>query len=79
MVILIGKKMDLSNKVVTIAYMSVNSFPAETTVKINITQEVAPGIFKQLDTYDLVIEKSYMATDDPQLLADINQKLTSLP
>jgi len=59
--------------------MSVNSFPAETTVKVNITQEVMPGIFKQLDTYDLIIEKSYMATDDPQLLADINEKLSALP
>jgi hypothetical protein len=71
--------MDLSNKVITISYMSVNSFPAETTVKVNITQEVMPGIFKQLDTYDLIIEKSYMATDDPQLLADINEKLSALP
>lgn len=71
--------MDLTNKTVTIAYMSVNSFPPETTVKINISQEIAPGIFKQLDTYDLKIEKIYMATDDPALLADINEKLASLP
>lgn len=71
--------MDLTNKVVTIAYMSVNSLPAETTVKVNISQEVAPGVFKQLDTYDLKIEKIYMATDDPALLADINEKLAALP
>jgi hypothetical protein len=71
--------MDLTNKIITIAYMSVNSFPPETTVKVNISQQIAEGVFKQLDSYDLKIEKIYMATDDPQLLADINEKLAALP
>lgn len=70
--------MDLSNKIITIVYMSVNSFPAETTVKVNISQQIAEGIFKQLDSYDLKLPKIYMATDDPQLLADINEKLILL-
>jgi len=59
--------------------MSVNSYPPETTVKVNISQEIAEGIFKQLDTYDLKIDKIYMSTDDPALLADINEKLSSIP
>jgi hypothetical protein len=71
--------MDLTNKIVTVAYMSVNSFPAETTVKVNISQQIAEGVFKQVDSYDLKIEKVYMAADDPALLADINEKLVALP
>ena len=71
--------MDLTNKIVTIAFMSVTSYPAETTVKVNISQQIAEGVFKQLDTYDLRFEKVYMSTDDPQLLADINEKLALLP
>ena len=73
------KKMDLTNKIITIAFMSVTSYPAETTVKVNISQRIAEGVFKQLDTYDLRFEKVYMSTDDPQLLADINEKLVLLP
>ncbi len=71
--------MDLSNKIVTIAFMSVNSVPNETVVKINITQEVAEGVFKQLDTYDLKFDKIYQSTSDPALLSAINEKLTTLP
>jgi hypothetical protein len=33
--------MDLTNKIVTIAFMSVNSVPNETVVRVNITQEIA--------------------------------------
>lgn len=67
------------NKIITVVYMSVNSFPAETTVKVSVSEQVAEGVFRQLDSYDLKFEKIYMATDDPQLLADINEKLAALP
>lgn len=71
--------MDLTNKIITIAFMSTTSYPAETTVKVDISQQVAEGVFKQVAIYDLKFEKIYMATDDPQLLADINEKLALLP
>ena len=59
--------------------MSVNSYPTETTVKVNITQEIADGVFKQLDTYDLKFDKIYQSTSDSALLSAINEKLTALP
>ncbi len=71
--------MDLSNKIVTIAYMSVNSLPNETIVRVNITQEIAEGVFKTLDTYELKFDKIYQTPNDPALLSAINEKLTALP
>ena len=59
--------------------MSSNSVPNETIVKIAITQEVADGVFKQLDTYDLKFDKIYQSTNDPALLSAINEKLATLP
>jgi hypothetical protein len=71
--------MDLSNKIVTVVYMSTNSMPSETTVRVNITQEVAEGVFKQLDTYELKFDTLYQSPSDPQMLAAVNEKLAALP
>jgi hypothetical protein len=71
--------MDLSNKIVTVVYMSTSSVPNETTVRINITQEVAEGVFKQLDTYELKFDRIYQSPSDPALLSSVNEKLTALP
>jgi hypothetical protein len=71
--------MDLSNKIVTIVYMSTNSLPHETTVRVSITQEIAEGVFKQLDTYELKFDRIYQSPSDPALLSSVNEKLTALP
>lgn len=71
--------MDLNNKTITIAYMSVNSIPNETVVRVNITQEVAEGVFKTLDTYELRFDKIYQTPSDPELLSAVNEKLIALP
>ena len=71
--------MDLTNKTITVSFMSVNSFPAETTVKVVISQEIVEGVFKTLDTYDLKFPQIFSSPDDAALLAAINEKLTSLP
>lgn len=70
--------MDLSNKIVTIVFMSVNSYPEETTVKVSLSQEIAPGVFKTLDTYDLKYDRIFQGTEDPALLAAINDTLSGL-
>lgn len=71
--------MDLTNKVVTIAFMSVSGYPAETNVKVVVSQEVATEVFKTIDTYDIKFEQVYQGPDDPALLAAINDKLLALP
>lgn len=71
--------MDLSNKIVTVAYMSVDSYPNQTTVRVNITQQVAEGIFKQLDSYELTFDKLYQSPSDPALISAIYEKLATLP
>ena len=71
--------MDLTNKIVNINALSMSTYPPVTVVKVNLTQEIALGVFKQLDSYDLKFDQAYQATDDPALLAAINEKLASLP
>jgi hypothetical protein len=71
--------MDLTNKIVTISFMSVNGYPAETNTKVAVTEEVAQGVFKTLDTYDIKFEQIYQGPEDPALLAAINEKLLALP
>lgn len=71
--------MDLTNKTITITYMSVTTFPEETTVKVVVSKEILPGVFKTLDTYDLSFERIYQNTSDPALLVAIREKLTEIP
>jgi len=59
--------------------MSVNGYPEETNAKVVITQEVAPGVYKTIDTYDFKFEQIYQNPEDPALLAAINEKLLTLP
>jgi len=70
--------MDLTNKIITVVYMSVVSFPEETSVKVTVSQEIAPGVFKTLDTYDLKYDRLYNNTSDPALLAAINETLSTI-
>lgn len=71
--------MNLTNKTITILYMSITTFPAETTVKVDVGQEIMPGIFKTLATYDLKFEQVFQNTADPALLIAINEKLALIP
>lgn len=71
--------MDLANKIVTVVYMSTNSMPHETTVRVSISQEVAEGVFKQLDTYELKFDVLYQSPSDPEMLSAVNEKLAALP
>ena len=59
--------------------MSVTTFPEETTVKVVVSKEILPGVFKTLDTYDLSFERIYQNTSDPALLVAIREKLTEIP
>ena len=59
--------------------MSVNSLPNETIVRVNITQEIVEGVFKQTDAYELKFDKIYQSPSDPALLSAVNEKLTALP
>lgn len=71
--------MNLANKNVSVVYMSVDSFPNKTTVKVNISEQIAEGVFKQLDTYDLTFDKLYQSPSDPALISAIYEKLSALP
>jgi len=71
--------MDITNKIITISYMSVTTFPEETVVKVVVSKEILPGVFKTLDTYDLNFDKLYQNTSDPALLVAINEKLAEIP
>jgi len=71
--------MDLTNKQVTVTSMTVNMNPPETTVQVNITKEVAPGIFQTVSNFNIKFEHAYNSMSDTDLLAAISEKLALIP
>lgn len=71
--------MDLTNKQVTVASMTVGINPPETTVKVNISQEVVPGVFQVLHTFDMKFERMYYSMSDADLLTAISENLALIP
>lgn len=71
--------MNLTNKQVQVTALSVTSFPPETTAKVEIREEVIPGVYKNIGTYNIKFDVAYTGTDEPALLAAINEKLLAIP
>jgi hypothetical protein len=71
--------MNLQNKNVTIESLSVNSYPPESTVKVAVSEELLPGVFKNLGTYTLKFEMVFNSFNDPNLLAVVADMLEQLP
>ena len=71
--------MDLTNKNVTIVSMTSMSYPVETSVTVDITEEVIEGVFKHLDTFEIKFEKTYYDIADPALSNEIREKLALIP
>lgn len=71
--------MDLTNKQVTIQSLSVNTFPPSTVAKVVVSEEVIPGVFVAVATYDMTFDKTYNGLEEPALLAAINEKLLLVP
>jgi hypothetical protein len=71
--------MDLTNKQVHVAALSVTSFPPETTARVEIRQEIIPGVYQNIGTYNIKFNVAYTGTDEAALLAAINEKLLEIP
>jgi hypothetical protein len=71
--------MNLTNKILNITGLSMTTYPVSTTVELNISEELFPGVFKILNSYVLKFDTAYNSTSDPALLAAINEKLAILP
>jgi hypothetical protein len=71
--------MDLTNKQVHVSTLTVSTFPPETTAKVEVREEVIPGVFKNIGTYNIKFNVAYTGTDEPALLAAINEKLLEIP
>jgi hypothetical protein len=71
--------MILQNKTVTIESLVVVSYPPESSVKVSLTEEVLPGVFKHVGTYTLKFEMIFNGFDDPNLLSVVNEMLLQLP
>jgi hypothetical protein len=67
--------MNLDNKQVTIQSMSVQTYPPVTTVKVAVTEETLPDVFKVVASFDIRFEQIFTVIDDANLLALINEKL----
>lgn len=71
--------MNLSNKTVTIETLTVVSYPPESSVKVSVSEEVLPGVFKSVGQYVLKFEAIFSGFDDPNLLSNVNVILEQLP
>ena len=71
--------MDLSNKIVTVENLTVVSYPAESTVKVSVSEEILPQVFKTLGQYTFKFEAIFTGFDDPNLLSGINAYLEQIP
>ena len=71
--------MDLTNKQVHVSALSVTTFPPETIARVDVRQEVIPGVYKNLGTYNIKFDAAFTGTDEPALLAAINEKLQQIP
>jgi hypothetical protein len=71
--------MDLSNKIVTTETLTVVSYPPESTVRVSVSEEIYPGVFKTVGQYVFKFESIFSGFDDPNLQANINTILEQLP
>jgi hypothetical protein len=71
--------MNLENKTVTIEMMSVVSYPPETTVTVNISEEIFEGLFRHIGKYDIKFDSIFHSSSDPYLLQLVNEKLSLIP
>lgn len=71
--------MNLDNRQVTIQSMSVLTYPPVTTVKVVVTEEPIPDVFKVVGNFEVRFEQIFTVIDDANLLALINEKLRLIP
>ena len=71
--------MDISNYTVKTIMLEVDFVNSQSTAVVELSQEVVDGVFQQIGTYTISLPTAYSNQDDPDLLADIVEKLESLP
>jgi hypothetical protein len=71
--------MNLTNKQITITTLEINSFPVKTTATVVITEMIAEGVYKQVNSFKMEFDTSYTSLDDPALLNAIQEKLLEIP
>lgn len=71
--------MNLENKTINIEMMSVVSYPPETTVTVNISEEILEGVFRHIGKYNIKFDNSFHSSSDPALLQLVNEKLSLIP
>lgn len=71
--------MDLTNKQIKIPFQSTTTYPAQTTTKVEVLEQVAEGVYKVIGTYDFVFEEVFQMTEQAALLSKIREKLEQLP
>lgn len=71
--------MDLTNKELTMRYMSTDNAAQTTSVTVEVSAEVADGVFQIEGTYQLNFATAYNNMADERLMPDIIAKLEALP
>jgi hypothetical protein len=71
--------MDLTNKQVKIATISVSTFMPETVAKVEVYEDIGNEVYKNIGLYELKFNVAYNPTEEPALMAAINEKLAAIP
>lgn len=71
--------MNLENKTINVEMMSVTSYPPETTVIVNISEEILEGVFRHIGKYSIKFDQIFHSSSDPALLQMVNEKLLLIP
>ena len=71
--------MDLTNKELTIRYMTTNNTQQTSTVSVEVSSSLVDGIYSVDGTYQINFDTLYQGINDPLLMPAIVAKLESLP
>lgn len=70
--------MDLTNKQIKIPFQSTTTFPPQTTVKVEVSEQVGEGVYKVTGVYDFIFDDVYQITEQGALMSKIREKLEQL-
>jgi hypothetical protein len=71
--------MDLTNKTIDVEGLAINPQANETTAQVVLLTQVAAGVFQKSDSYELVLDDTFLSVDDPNLMVEIVKVLEQLP
>ena len=71
--------MDISNYTINVTTLEVDFVNSSTKASVELLDPIVDGVMRQVATFALTFDKAYSSTTNPELLADIAEKLEAIP